>query len=464
VIVTHEPASGPDVVTISQNKTLKPGDLDLLITPKNLGENVQYYIALDNGVALDNPLIISVKESLSSAFVETTNNDGLIKIPSEEENTFYLYNDGVNVDGECRTKTIAFHVYANGNRQSKAIKGVDVRLSDSSVFALYSQSASGKEFHLQIRHNGKLISSAAESFEDKNENGIYDDGDILTDTNGNGEYDGNIGLVAEVRGYTITGFKQEDKVIRIPLNLYAYSFIEGIKVETKGAEGDAVEANTGARHTHSNKEVLDDFGINYAKTRPTFRSDSEGKTNVIAFQEDVSERVALLRTEVFKLISAIPKFSIAVVDELPEENISETTVYLVRNLDGIGDDAFKEYIYVDEEWELLGAQIKLITDVTPEQPPLVGGSGIVIEVESIEGGHRVTITDAEGTQSFDVLDGKDGVNGKDGADGEKGDKGDKGDKGEDGKDGKDYILTSADKTEIANAVLDSLTVAEGGLY
>lgn len=33
-----------------------------------------------------------------------------------------------------------------------------------------------------------------------------------------------------------------------------------------------------------------------------------------------------------------------------------------------------------------------------------------------------------------------------------------------GKDGNDYVLTDADKTEIANAVLDSLQSAEGGLY
>ena len=34
----------------------------------------------------------------------------------------------------------------------------------------------------------------------------------------------------------------------------------------------------------------------------------------------------------------------------------------------------------------------------------------------------------------------------------------------DGKDGQDYVLTSADKTEIANTVLNALETAEGGLY
>jgi hypothetical protein len=98
-----------------------------------------------------------------------------------------------------------------------------------------------------------------------------------------------------------------------------------------------------------------------------------------------------------------------------------------------------------------------------------GGSGAdgfspIVDITEIAGGHRVTITDIVGTKSFDVLNGVDGQNGKDGADGEKGEKGDKGDKGADGKDGNDYILTEADKTEIANAVLDALETAEGGLY
>ena len=92
-----------------------------------------------------------------------------------------------------------------------------------------------------------------------------------------------------------------------------------------------------------------------------------------------------------------------------------------------------------------------------------GGNGTdgfspIIDITEITGGHRITIKDAKGEKSFDVLDGV---------------------KGEPftyedftpeqlealkGKDGQDYVLTSADKTEIANAVLDALETAEGGLY
>ena len=39
-----------------------------------------------------------------------------------------------------------------------------------------------------------------------------------------------------------------------------------------------------------------------------------------------------------------------------------------------------------------------------------GEDGIspVVSVEPVDGGHRVTVTDKEGTKSFDVMDGKDG--------------------------------------------------------
>lgn len=67
------------------------------------------------------------------------------------------------------------------------------------------------------------------------------------------------------------------------------------------------------------------------------------------------------------------------------------------------------------------------------------GFSPIIDVEEITGGHRVTITDADGTESFDVLDGYTPVKGVD-------------------------YFTETDKTEIANVVLNSLQTAEGGLY
>lgn len=57
------------------------------------------------------------------------------------------------------------------------------------------------------------------------------------------------------------------------------------------------------------------------------------------------------KTEVDNMISTIPKFDIKVVDALPTEDISPTTIYLLMVT---GEDHFEEYIYVDDEWDKLG--------------------------------------------------------------------------------------------------------------
>lgn len=59
------------------------------------------------------------------------------------------------------------------------------------------------------------------------------------------------------------------------------------------------------------------------------------------------------KLEINDLVSAIPKFSIKVVQALPTEDISTTTIYLVTGGPET-DNFYKEYIYVDNKWELLG--------------------------------------------------------------------------------------------------------------
>lgn len=99
-----------------------------------------------------------------------------------------------------------------------------------------------------------------------------------------------------------------------------------------------------------------------------------------------------------------------------------------------------------------------------------GGSSVVsptISISEIDGGHSVTITDVNGSQSFDVMDGADGAKGDkgdtgeqgpEGPQGEKGDKGDKGDTGASGTTpvrGTDY-WTEEDKAEIVQEVKDAI--------
>ncbi len=210
------------------------------------------------------------------------------------------------------------------------------------------------------------------------------------------------------------------------------------------------------------------------------------------------------QAEVNALVSAIPKFTISVVASLPTSDISETTVYLVKS--GSDSDLYTEYIYVGGAWEILGSQKVDLTGYATEmwvntkladylpaaqlqtaindalaQAKASGefdgapGTSPTVAVSAITGGHRITITDKEGTKTVDVMDG---------ADGDPGDPGKNGDPGRgilsvtrtsgtgaagttdtytitytdnttstfgvyNGKDGDPYTLTSADKTEIA---------------
>lgn len=66
-----------------------------------------------------------------------------------------------------------------------------------------------------------------------------------------------------------------------------------------------------------------------------------------------------------------------------------------------------------------------------------GEDGIspTVTVDSITGGHRITITDANGTISFDVMDGKDGENGASGPQGPEGPQGETGPAGPQGSQG-----------------------------
>lgn len=61
------------------------------------------------------------------------------------------------------------------------------------------------------------------------------------------------------------------------------------------------------------------------------------------------------KEEVDNMISVIPKFAIAVVNELPIDNISNTTVYLLPNESGESSNLYDEYIYTIK-WEKLGTQ------------------------------------------------------------------------------------------------------------
>lgn len=71
----------------------------------------------------------------------------------------------------------------------------------------------------------------------------------------------------------------------------------------------------------------------------------------VELTDDINNAIESLKSQ----ITSIPKFSISVVDTLPTEDISETTVYLVKDNETEGN-LYTEYVYINNVWEKLGTQ------------------------------------------------------------------------------------------------------------
>lgn len=72
------------------------------------------------------------------------------------------------------------------------------------------------------------------------------------------------------------------------------------------------------------------------------------------------------KEDVNSLISMIPRFGIQVVNSLPTENISTTTIYLLNDGDQEGN-LCTEYLYINGKWEILGSQQVDLTGYATEE-------------------------------------------------------------------------------------------------
>lgn len=89
-----------------------------------------------------------------------------------------------------------------------------------------------------------------------------------------------------------------------------------------------------------------DVGVSYTKAETTTLLNK--KANAL----DV-----YTRAQVDELVSALPTFKVEVVDVLPTEEISETTMYLVPTGEGSEDGSlYTTYLYSNGEWKTLGTQ------------------------------------------------------------------------------------------------------------
>lgn len=104
-----------------------------------------------------------------------------------------------------------------------------------------------------------------------------------------------------------------------------------------------------SKTTYDSDKKTTDSDIEALKTK--VGNKAEGDTQASGLYKLISDTEVALRSE----IKAIPKFAIEVVESLPVDNISKTTVYLVKDKKSVGD-LYTEYIYVNNDWENLGKQ------------------------------------------------------------------------------------------------------------
>lgn len=258
-----------------------------------------------------------------------------------------------------------------------------------------------------------LADAANGGSEDSNKNGLTDE------------------QAADLNANTEARHTHGNKTVSVPSDEVSYTHynLQDKSGTIKGALDEAISYVTGVlsphEHTHNNKGVLD----NLADDNGTLTYNGEpigGSSSLdIEVKTDTEDEYVLELTT-------------------PNETITTSNLKGKQGVSGVyvgkGDmpEGYNVQIIPDPVIEWFPPEEELPNAGAPSPDGGEGGSTTpTFTIEPIENGHRVTITDSNGSQSFDVFDGKDG---------------------------NDYILTDTDKTEIANAVIDSLAVAEGGLY
>lgn len=138
--------------------------------------------------------------------------------------------------------------------------------------------------------------------------------------------------------------------------------------------------------------------------------------------------------------------------------LEQTTLQeLVERLDAIEEsqdpDAIKNAVEDYLEQNPVEAPVKSVNGQTGEVKLTAGDVG-AISRDDLQEATNEALAQAKASGEFD------GPQGEKGEPGEKGDKGDKGDPGEPGADGADYILTDADKTEIAEMAAELVEIPD----
>lgn len=102
------------------------------------------------------------------------------------------------------------------------------------------------------------------------------------------------------------------------------------------------------------------------------------------------------KTEVNNLVQSMSSLQLQVVSQLPTQDISTTTIYLVPNSSGESQNIYDEYIYVSAQWEKIGN-----TSISPTTYSL-SKSGSTITLTGSDGSTS-SVTDSNTTYTNESL-------------------------------------------------------------
>lgn len=161
------------------------------------------------------------------------------------------------------------------------------------------------------------------------------------------------------------------------------------RIATTGSYNDSLDKPSINNVTLTGNKSLDALGIQ-PKGDYALESEIPDVSNFITNTVDnlvnyYKKSETFTKQEVNDLISAITTMDIQVVQTLPTEDISTTTIYFVPKTTAGPSDAYDEYIYVSNAWEHIGSTEVDLTNYVTNTDYATNSTGGVFKVSSTYG-------------------------------------------------------------------------------
>lgn len=153
--------------------------------------------------------------------------------------------------------------------------------------------------------------------------------------------------------------KDGDKV----LSTNDYTNAEKTKLEgiTAGATKTEIDdTTTSAEKVWSSSKINTQISGKQDALTPGSRISIDSSTNTISADSEIDDTAntstnTWSASKINAVISALNKLSLAIVQTLPTQDISNTTIYLVPKTTSQTNNIYDEWVYVNNSWEKIGS-------------------------------------------------------------------------------------------------------------